>query len=509
MTRRLIRLSDVVVLGGIVAGVALRVWILASSMGTLDGDEAVWGTMARQLLRGDFSVFMWGQGYGGTQEVLLSAPLVAVLGANALAIRLVPIGLWALAAILLWRVGRRLIGEPAARFAAVLFWIWPTYFVWKSTRAHGFYGSTLVLGLVVLLLTLRLRERCSRRDLALLGLALGCGLWASPQIAIFAVPAIVWLVLKRPQVLQGAWLVGLAAVVGALPWLVANARRDWESLSPGVPRSDGLANIHNLLVATTPTALGLRVPFSLQWIGGAYVGAALYLAALITLAAVLVRRRSRLGVLILIILLFPLLYYISPFTWLNDEPRYLLLISPVIALVIGSTLTTSRRGAIVLPCALAFSVIGLGIVQRGDLAAVRADEGVVVPDDIRPLVRILGDYRISHVYSGYWLAWRLTYETRERIIGATTNENVAVIRDRRVDPNDAYLGRYPPFYRRVRSDPNAAHVFLAGGDAEPRVSALLRRTGYTRIEAGGFVVYVPPGTRRMGGARPIGVRVPW
>ena len=35
--------------------------------------------------------------------------------------------------------------RPAARIAAVLFWVWPPYLVWKSELAHGFYGSGLVL----------------------------------------------------------------------------------------------------------------------------------------------------------------------------------------------------------------------------------------------------------------------------------------------------------------------------------------------------------------------------
>jgi 4-amino-4-deoxy-L-arabinose transferase-like glycosyltransferase len=206
---RRVDVSVAIVVVGVATGFLLRVWVLASSLGTLDGDEGVWGTMAHRMLRGDFSVFMWGQRYGGTQEALLSVPFVAVLGPTPLAIRIVPIALWGIASLLVWRIGRRLVAEPAARFAGVLFWLWPAYFVWKSTRAHGFYGSTLVLGLTVLLLTLRLRERPRRLDLALLGLALGCGLWASPQVAILALPAVLWLVVSRPRI--------VAAAHGSLP----------------------------------------------------------------------------------------------------------------------------------------------------------------------------------------------------------------------------------------------------------------------------------------------------
>ncbi len=476
-------------------GLLLRIWVLASSLGTLDGDEGVWGTMALRALHGHFSIFMWGQRYGGTQEVLLSVPFVAVLGPTPLAIRIVPIALWGIASILVWRIGRRLVGESAARFAGLLFWVWPAYFVWKSTRAHGFYGSTLVLGLVALLLTLRLRERPSRRDLVLLGLALGCGLWASPQVAILAAPAVLWLLVSRPRIVARSGLVVVAMIVGALPWIVANIWHGFDSLSAGIPRGDGIANLHNLAVATTPTALGLRVPFSLQWIGGPYVGPLLYVTALAGSLFQLVRRRRALAVVILTFVLFPLLYYLSPYTYVNVEPRYLTILSPIIALVIGSMMTTQRRGVIVLACALALSVTGLVIMKTRDLAAASdTAEGVVVPADFGPLVHLLESRGVTNVYTGYWVAWRLTYITSERII-AVAAEGDPVIRDGRVDPNDTDFGRYPPFYRRVHADKNATHVFILGGRFEARFGGLLRRVGYRRIDTGGFAVYLPPLTQ--------------
>ena len=146
---------------GAVFGIAMRVWILLSSQGALDSDEAVVGLMAKGILHGRLPVFFPGQGYGGTQEAFLAAPLVALFGLSATTIRVVPIALWAVGAILVWRIGRRLLDETRAVLAAVLFWIWPTYFDWKSTRAHGFYGSELVLGLVILLLVVRLHEKHS------------------------------------------------------------------------------------------------------------------------------------------------------------------------------------------------------------------------------------------------------------------------------------------------------------------------------------------------------------
>jgi Dolichyl-phosphate-mannose-protein mannosyltransferase len=276
--------DGVVVVAGLVGGLFLRVWLLFPPTGALDGDEAAWGLMARHVLRGELPALFWGQNYGGTQETFLTAPLIGAFGNTAAAVRAVPIALSAFAAFLVWRIGRRLIGEPQASFAAVIFWSWPLYVVWKSTRAHGFYGSSLVLGLLVVLFALRIRDRPSTLHLAAFGGCIGCGLWASPATGVLSVPALVWLVWRRPSVLRRWWLTVAAAAVGALPWLLANLRHHWYSLHNTTPQTSALAHLHNLAVATFPTALGLRLPFSLDWLGGGIFGAAAYALILVGLA---------------------------------------------------------------------------------------------------------------------------------------------------------------------------------------------------------------------------------
>ena len=48
-----------VVCFGVLAGIGLRVFAYVSSLGTLDGDEAVWGLMARHFRQGELSAFFW------------------------------------------------------------------------------------------------------------------------------------------------------------------------------------------------------------------------------------------------------------------------------------------------------------------------------------------------------------------------------------------------------------------------------------------------------------------
>jgi hypothetical protein len=462
------RLLQLVLAGAIAAGVGLRAWVLSSPLGTLDADEAVWGLMARHALDGELSTFYWGQSYGGTQEVLLTAAVFAVVGSGTLALKLVPVALFALAALLVWRVGIRTVGEPAARIAAALFWIWPSYLVWKSTRAHGFYGTALVLSLLALLLVLRLRERPSRVDAGLLGLVLGLGWWATPQFALVAGPAVAWLAWVRRHSLVRFWPAVPAAVLGGLPWLVTNVRHDWYSFEFAPGGGTYASRFRGFFTATLPMALDLRVPFSLEWAFGPVLSGLLLLAALGWVAYLALRRRDPLGPLLAVVLAFPFLYAASSFTWLVEEPRYLVLLLPVVALLLAEGLRRTSVAGVALAAACALTVTGL--VRMEDSSRYQTRTGHVdIPDDLRPLLDELDERGERNVVAEYWVAERITFESGERIV--------------------ANSSRYPKFTVRVGADASPAYVFVPGTAAEQRRRELLEADGYERVPVGGFVLY--------------------
>jgi hypothetical protein len=174
------------------AGVVLRVWTYRSALTIPTSDEALIGLMVRHAEHGQFSTFFWGRPYGGTQEVLLAVPGFMLFGSSYLALRMVPIALSALATFLIWRVGRRTIGEPAAAAAAGLFWVWPPFDFLQFVRAQGFYASGVVYCALLLLLALRVVERPDRVRVGLLGLVLGLAFWESAQITPIALVVLGW-----------------------------------------------------------------------------------------------------------------------------------------------------------------------------------------------------------------------------------------------------------------------------------------------------------------------------
>ncbi|MCU1483836.1 MAG: hypothetical protein JWN67_582, partial [Actinomycetia bacterium] len=383
------RLWPLAVGAAVLVGVVLRLVVLVGRWGTVDSDEAVVGLMARGFRHGDWRAFYWGQHYAGTQETAL----VALAGASTAALKLVPVALSAVAAVLTWRVGRRLVDERLAQAAGLLCWVGPGAYVWWSTKERGFYWVALVLGLVLVLAAQRIAGGGRYLDGAVLGVAAGLGFWASPNVLYFAVPAGLWLVARRPP--PWRWLLTAVpgAALGALPWLWHNVGHDWPSLErPPQPEHVGyLAGIGRLLWHVLPIALNLRVPIDGVWA----VPVVATIAYLGLGAAVLLRRPPTLVAATL--LAFPLIYAWFPGAWFVGEGRYALFALPFLALAVVVVARRPEVAVAVVAVSAVLSVVGLGHIGAeqprhlgGDLAALRRAG-------------------VDTAWADYWLAYRMAF----------------------------------------------------------------------------------------------------
>ena len=79
----------------------------------------------------------------------------------------------------------------------------------------------------------------------------------------------------------------------------------------------------------------MRVPFSLEWIVGPIVGWAVVALALGASLAALVRRPDGLEPLLAVVAAFPVFYALSAYTYYFAEPRYVVYVSPILALLVG------------------------------------------------------------------------------------------------------------------------------------------------------------------------------
>jgi MFS family permease len=458
------------------AGLVLRLALIPSSWGVLDGDEAIMGLMGRAVLDGDFPAFLWGQRYGGATEAYLIAGVFAVLGSATLGLRIVTIALAAVAAVLTWRIGRRLLGPPAGAAAGLLMWLWPAANIFLSLRTRGFYWATIVCGLAFLLAALRLAERPNGRDALLAGLVAGVGWWNTPYIVAFVVPVAVWALVQARHVLRPLATLGVpGAVVGALPWIVVNLREGLVSLETG-PQPPELAggyldNLHTFATLGLPVALGLKLQWSLEWISG---GRLLFALVLVALLGGLAWRRAPLLVWLGLVA-FPLVHAASPLSWYVGEGRYLVYFVPFLALAVAA----AAGNRLVLPVAV---VVLAGLTVHGMHAVGSAPTSAApdrpIPSDLEPLVDDLERRDIQAVYANYWLAYPLAFESDERIL---------------VTPIPPNASRRPQYDERTAAAARVAYVSVAGSVVAATVRAELGKLGvpFAEHEVGGFVVIEP------------------
>ena len=491
-----------------VAGVVLRVWVHRSALGVPDSDEAVVGLMARHASGGELTTYFWGQAYGGSQEVLATVPLFWVAGSGWVTLRLVPVAISAITAVVVWRVGLRTMGDRAAVVAGCLSWIWPPFVIYKLTHQWGFYASGALYAALLLLLALRMVERPTRVRVGLFGLVLGLALWQSAQLVPVVVPVIAWAVWRERAWLRHAWLAIVLAIVGALPSIVWNMRHDWASFMS--PIDDTTTYVHRLRVFVSPLLpmlLGLRTPFTQERLLPSVITLALYAALILLFAYGAYRaRRSDVSLLYVVAAAYPIVYTLAPATFFSQEPKYLVVLSPVLVLLVAQLAGTYGRALAVLAVALALSVATLARMQTY-FETVPA-QPPAAPRDLGPLVSALDGLGVDRVYADFWLAYRLTFETDERIVAAQNKfEDVSVEDGQAVASRHPFI-RWPPYEREVEDSRHGFVLFREsieegadrqpGPEAEARVRELarfverLRALGYRESSVGPFVVYAPP-----------------
>lgn len=484
-----------------VAGIVIRVLLYRSKLGIPDSDEGLVGLMVRHINEGQIPTFFWGQTYGGSQEALLTAPGFAIFGSSWVALRLVPTVLTALTAVVLWRVGRRLFGETAGAAAGALFWIWPTYDIYKLTHQWGFYASGVLYCGLLMLLALRIVERPDRLRVGLFGLVLGLAYWESSQIVPIAGVLIAWTAWRAPKSLRHVWIALPAFVLGALPWIVWNLRHDWGSFH--FPITDTTTYQFRLRIFFSPILpmmLGLRAPFSQERLLPGPLGIltlAVYagLFLLFLYGAYRSRRRNE-SMLYLIAAVFPFIYAIDPETLIEHDPGYIVIVTPVLALLFAQLATTRVRGLAMLAVALLVTSVTL---LRMDAYHQGADAPTMAPRNIAPLVATLDRLGLNRVYSDYWLAYVLDFDTKERIVAAQNKFSKLTFANGQATPTDDPFNRYAPYENEVRSARRHGFIFFDDWTGMPRIAPQLVAHGYRRYLVQRFTIYALPPEQTAGG----------
>lgn len=483
-----VRLDNVrLALAAVVAmAIAIRVAVATSDALPLDGDEAVTAIMASRILDGDLPLFFGVQNYQGALEQYLQAPMVALFGAEPLALRAVPIALAVTACILTYFIAVRVCGSRwAGVTAAALMAIGPPYLITKGVLSHGGYGGAMVAGLTAILLALHLRQGTPRPRLlaSTCGLTAGVALWENPIAAYLVVPAMLWIAgsMWRGMRRLIPWaLAGLGA--GLSPIIIHQAMHGLSQpyRSNQQPPSTFAERLDGLVESVVPRFFGLDPQGAVASVAVMVTGACV--VALV--AAVVVRwhglqdvillrtaQRSPVDVVILGLILCPIIYALSPFAWLTAEPRYLFTAYPLVAIAVIAAISSLQWPH--LRAALAALAVGVSILGFGAAAAaattreapsIATSLGNVTRDDLGSAASALMRMAIDSAYANYWIGGPLQAATGSEVEVAT-----------------GALSQMPSIEARVRQS-TAPAVILPTGHGADATKARLEAAGHVFTE---------------------------
>lgn len=486
----------------------LRLVLLTGPYSEIDADEAVVGLMALQI-PGELPAFYWEQHYLGTVEAFVAAAFFAVAGPSTASLKLAP-ALFSVAFVgLVYLTARPVFGAGPALFSGLYLAVPPSFFAAWSIKARGGYAEVLTFGMLYLLAALHLAETArlsNRRCLtwALVGgLAGGLAVWTHPLSVVFLAAGSLYVLLSwRPwrDAVRRALLVPIVAVggaaflVGCAPAIVHNLTQGFPSLQfaaeGGTEPGAALLNTWGLVRYGLPVLVGLAegtpsrelllqdwphrpgsswlVTVALPTVGLGIVWA--YRRALVALG----RGQGDLhqrgpALFLLLLLLVPPFAAISRFANLWAEPRYALPIYAAVPLVAGLIWQARRWGRPVVG-ALAAASIGLNLFSLATSdyrLSLPTSAGPSTAENRAVLIQALQERGIDRVYTDYWLAYPIAFESREEIVPAVWSGG---------------FSRRASYAHLVFVEPDPAFVFARGTPGDEAFRARLARLGGTADE---------------------------
>jgi len=415
----------------------------------------------------------------------------------------------------IYALGARLYGRRIAALSALVVAFGPGMLLYYGDVTGFGYSEVALLGTALLILQARYPDarRLPGAAALAMGLLAGCGVWTEPLMAEY-LPAlgVAYLLPLRcgPRVPRGGSALARAGagvavgfLIGCAPLLLYNLRHHGATLSylfpPGQPRDDHLALIQRQLTESLPILLGLAIPnpnhavfahlaarYPVRYAIGA--GAGVYLLGRLLL--VLPRRVAALaraprkeggattegagavgqdeprdGALALVgatcLLCFALTHSGTGDSAI-DTARYLFPLYTLTPFALHLALPRRPRRAAPLLAAL---LIG-GLLVAAVPLTLATPQTLAPRRPIGALIRVLEARGVRVVYLNYWLAYQLSFESHERVLGIPV-DGLRLARVR--VPGDLTVAARTPAG-------GLAWIFPAGSQGERRFRQLLART---------------------------------
>ncbi|MEF2977758.1 hypothetical protein [Subtercola sp. YIM 133946] len=448
-------------------GFGLRILLTFTTAYTIDSDNAVVFLVAKHISEGDIAWFFWGQTYGGTMLEFVAGAAMLVFGPHVQVLAIVGALFFAASAVLVRQIAVGAFVSPTVgNVAGVLFWFSGYWTARVGTSEPGFYGPSLMLGLLAIWLVLRGDRRKSYLQWALIGLVAGLALWQSPMGIALAAPAVLVLMVRHRS--WRHYLVGVAAgIVGALPWLLLFAH----GLSAVKPQATG----NGVLVQSFTTFFTRLMPgaFSIEVPVARYVFALVCVLLLALLVVLTVLQRNLwLGTLVVSTAAVLVVIVVGTGILLQaDSLRYTVFVLPALTIALAWLVTRLPFvGLVAMALAITFSV-----VQTTTMFPTLkfSSQPTYLVGDIPALGNYLEEHGITAAYGDYWLAYSVSAETDERAM-------VAAVSGPR---------RYPPYEAAAAAAPVATVIVFVGNQNDLAMQASTTLPPSTRTVVADYAIY--------------------
>lgn len=411
----------------------------------LSSDEAWPALMAMHILKGEFPVVYWGQTYMGTQESYIAAPLIYLFGPATWVVRLYPLLFSFLFVFISYCLACRVFNRQVGLLTLCLLAAPAPYLAMcGATVAPDNYLAIITLGSASFWLTLRLvsREPPRVRDGIFLGATLGYAFWLHLLIIGFIACSLAYLFLNDKKILWRGyfWALVLAFAAASLPFWLFNIRNGFATFQDVGRTSDWQRTWEYVRIAASYTAqffTGQRImlyadnchnvvlpkalfyALGLTWSGLMLLAVAGNWKSLLRLCGLSVKGSGGAPLLFMMAVVSIAVFAHSSRS-AADEARYLLPLMAVLPVLgafgIWQVYQRFRFAGII----LALFVITCQLWGNILLARAWNNPAIVAGPldlpDTRPLIAAMEKHGIRHAYAHYWLSYRITCETAEKII---------------------------------------------------------------------------------------------
>ncbi|MBU2529458.1 MAG: glycosyltransferase family 39 protein, partial [Elusimicrobia bacterium] len=434
----------------VVGGILRLIILLKSKNYSLLGDEAVMGLMAKHILElKEFPIYIWSAHYAGTLFSYFGAVYFFLFGVSSNSFRLLGLTVSLVLVVLVYKLAKKIYGYNTGLIAAALIAV-PAYYILSfSELIVGVYSEGLVFTtLILLLFCKRISEKkISDKEVFLLSLTVGVGLWLSPFVLPVVMAMGVFLLLRFPKNLNRSIYLyaGVGFLVGYLPVIIysiqyptASAFRmgarmlDIERDILLLSRQEiFLTIIKQVLhrVALVPEFIINMPRLSLPLLGveksylsgtvfkiasfgimAIYISAILY--AINFCKAFIKKIKSWSGVEFLIIYVICFTIFYSFFVD-GQKSRYLVpLIIPIVIFLAKFIVDIAKKyGKVFL------LIVPFVLVYNLFTCLVSADNPV---KEYGALTEFLIEKKIFYGYSDYWVAYPVVFESKEKVIVSPT-----------------------------------------------------------------------------------------